>query len=144
MRDLLVKAAGALFYSSKTGRYLFLLRAADRYTDTWGIVGGKVEGDESIIDCLRRETGEELGFQPEVLKTIPIDLFISPDGKFEYHTFTCIVADEFVPQLNDEHKGYCWTTIDGLPKPLHPGVFNAMSLDELRAKLKQLSDKSWA
>ena len=143
-KETLIKAAGSLVYSSSTHRYLFLLRSADRYTDTWGIVGGKVEGNESIINCLRRETREELGFEPTVLKTIPIDLFISPDGKFEYHTFVCIVAEEFVPQLNDEHKGYCWTTLDGLPKPLHPGVFNAMSLEELRAKLAQNQDKTWS
>lgn len=141
--NAIIKAAGTLFYSSTTHRYLFLLRSSDRYTDTWGIVGGKVENDESIIECLHRETKEEIGFNPLILKIIPIDLFISPDTKFEYHTFVCIVNEEFIPTLNSEHKGYCWTTLDGLPKPLHPGVFNAMSLDEIKAKFKQISNKSW-
>lgn len=139
----LIKAAGALFYSANTHRYLFLMRDSDRYANTWGIVGGKVEGLESVIDCLRRETREELGITPNILKTIPIDLFISPDSRFEYHTFVCIVTDEFIPVLNEEHKGYCWTTLDGLPKPLHPGVFNAMSLQELRNKLDEIDKKTW-
>lgn len=140
----LIKAAGALFYSADTHRYLFLLRNGDKYNDTWGIVGGKVEHNESIIDCLNRETMEELGLQPSIIKTIPIDLFISPDARFEYHTFVCVVRNEFLPQLNAEHKGYCWTTLDGLPKPLHPGLFNSMNMDELKAKFKSIDQSIWA
>lgn len=139
-----IKAAGALFYSASTHRYLFLMRASDRYADTWGLVGGKVEEGESIIDCLNRETTEEIGYQPRVIKTIPIDLFISPDTRFEYHTFVCIVTDEFIPILNEEHKGYCWTTLDGLPRPLHPGLFNSINLDELKNKFKSIDQSVWA
>lgn len=138
-----IKAAGALFYSASSHRYLFLLRSADRHADTWGIVGGKLERYESIIDCLTRETKEELGFQPNILKTIPIDLFISPDTRFEYHTFVCVVAEEFIPLLNDEHKGYCWTSLDGLPRPLHPGLFNSMNMDELKQKFKSINQHAW-
>lgn len=139
-----IKAAGALFYSANTHRYMFLLRSGEKYNDTWGIVGGKVEQGESIIDCLNREMLEELGYQPSIIKTIPIDLFISPDTRFEYHTFVCIVRDEFIPSLNNEHKGYCWTTLDGLPKPLHPGLFNSMNMDELKAKFKNIDQAIWA
>lgn len=138
-----IKAAGALFFSASSHRYLFLLRSADRYADTWGIVGGKVEKGESIIDCLTRETKEELGLQPHILKTIPIDLFISPDTRFEYHTFVCVVPEEFIPMLNEEHKGYCWTSLDGLPKPLHPGLFNSMNMEELKAKFRSINEHAW-
>ena len=139
-----IKAAGALFYAADTHRYLFLMRASDRYADTWGLVGGKVEEGESIIDCLSRETTEELGYQPKIIKTIPIDLFISPDTRFEYHTFVCVVNGEFIPNLNEEHKGYCWTTLDGLPKPLHPGLFNSMNMDELKLKFRSINQNVWA
>lgn len=138
-----IKAAGALFFSAQTHRYLFLLRDGERYNDTWGLVGGKVEANESIIDCLNREMFEELGFQPNILKTIPVDLFISDDNRFEYHTFVCVVKEEFMPILNAEHKGYCWTTLDGMPKPLHPGLFNSVSMDELKAKFKNINSTVW-
>lgn len=143
MEPGLIKAAGALIYSASTDRYLFLLRSADRYADTWGLVGGKVEPGESIIDCLDREMQEELGNKPAIRKTIPIDLFISQDSRFEYHTFVCVVEREFMPQLNNEHKGYCWTTLDGLPKPLHPGLFNSMNMEELKQKFKSISESVW-
>lgn len=138
-----IKAAGALLYSASTDRYLFLLRSADRYADTWGIVGGKVESGESVIDCLSREMREELGTKPLIRKIIPVDLFISPDTRFEYHTFVCVIENEFIPQLNKEHKGYCWTTLDGLPKPLHPGLFNSMNMDELKQKFASIAGSVW-
>lgn len=138
-----IRAAGALFFSAASQRYLFLLRDGDKYHDTWGIVGGKVETDESVIDCLNREMEEEIGFNPNIIKTIPIDLFISDDQRFEYHTFVCVVKEEFIPELNEEHKGYCWTTLDGLPKPLHPGLFNSMNMDELKAKFKSIGSMAW-
>lgn len=138
-----IKAAGSLFFSASTQRYLFLLRDGEKYHDTWGIVGGKVEQGESIIDCLNREMEEELGYKPKIIKTIPIDLFISEDTRFEYHTFVCVVKEEFIPVLNEEHKGYCWTTLEGLPKPLHPGLFNSINMEELKVKFKSINDMLW-
>ena len=70
---------------------------------------------EQIIDCLNREIFEEIGKVDNIIKVIPLDLYTSQDEKFEYHTFACIVENEFIPQLNHEHKGFCWTTLDGIP-----------------------------
>lgn len=134
-----IKAAGALFLSKSTKRYLFLLRDDDTHTNTWGLVGGRVEGNESIIDCLKREIVEEIG-EKSIDKIIPLDLYTSQDEKFEYHTFACIVTDEFVPRLNHEHKGYCWTTIDGIPKPIHPALYNSINVDEMKSKLQSLEN----
>ena len=63
-----IKAAGALFLSRSTNRYLFLLRDDDTYSDTWGLVGGRVENDEQIIDCLHREITEEIGKIESIIK----------------------------------------------------------------------------
>ena len=130
-----IKASGALFLSAETKRFLFLLRADDTYTNTWATVGGRVEKNESIIECLSREITEEVGFNPIVRKTIPIDLFISNDNRFEFHTFICLVDREFIPLLNSEHKGYAWAGIDSYPKPLHPALYNALQSTELSQKI---------
>ena len=135
-----IKAAGALFLSIKTKRFLFLMRADDTYTNTWATVGGRAELDETVIESLSREIQEEIGFLPIVRKTIPIDLFISNDENFEFHTFICLVDNEFIPQLNNEHKGYAWTGIDSYPKPLHPALYNALQSTELKNKINNILD----
>ena len=111
------------------------MRADDSYTDTWATVGGRAELGETVIESLGREIKEEIGFLPIVRKTIPIDLFVSNDGKFEFHTFICLVDNEFIPNLNNEHKGYAWSGIDSFPKPLHPALYNALKSNELKTKI---------
>ena len=133
-----IKAAGALFLSANTKRFLFLLRADDTYTNTWATVGGRTEMGETVIESLSREIKEEIGFLPLVRKTIPVDLFVSSDNKFEFHTFVCIVDREFIPNLNNEHKGYAWSNIDSYPRPLHPALFNALKSKELKSKLESV------
>jgi ADP-ribose pyrophosphatase YjhB (NUDIX family) len=135
-----IKASGALFLSIKTKRFLFLMRADDTYTNTWATVGGRAELGETVIESLSREIQEEIGFLPIVRKTIPVDLFISNDEKFEFHTFICLVDNEFIPRLNQEHKGYAWSGIDSYPKPLHPALFNALQLPELKHKIENVLD----
>jgi ADP-ribose pyrophosphatase YjhB (NUDIX family) len=133
-----IRAAGALFLSIQTKRFLFLMRADDTYTDTWATVGGRTEIDETVIESLGREIREEIGFLPIVRKTIPIDLFVSNDGNFEFHTFICLVDREFIPNLNNEHKGYAWSGIDNYPKPLHPALYNALKSAELKTKIENI------
>ena len=135
-----IRAAGALFLSIQTKRFLFLMRADDTYTDTWATVGGRTEIGETVIESLGREIQEEIGFLPIVRKTIPIDLYVSNDGKFEFHTFICLVDREFIPRLNNEHKGYAWSGIDNYPKPLHPALYNALKSVELKTKINSVLD----
>lgn len=133
-----ITAAGALFLSIKTKRFLFLMRADDTYTNTWATVGGRAELGETVIESLSREIQEEIGFLPLVRKTIPVDLFVSNDEKFEFHTFICLVDNEFIPDLNSEHKGYAWSGIDSFPKPLHPALYNALKSTELKTKIENV------
>jgi 8-oxo-dGTP pyrophosphatase MutT (NUDIX family) len=127
--------AGALIYSHNTGRYLFLLRNGDSYNNSWGLAGGKLEAGETIFQGLHREVLEEIGFC-DITKLIPIEQFTSDNGKFIYHTFVAVVDDEFMPTLNDEHKGYCWVKLADYPKPLHPGVWRTFNFDDILDKIK--------
>jgi len=119
-------SCGALIYCTKTKRYLFLLREGGKFARTWGFVGGKIEQGESILDGLTREIREELGGEIRGAKVVPIEQYTSDNQKFVYHTFLIKVEEEFVPDLNNEHSGYCWVKLDNYPKPLHPGVFRTI------------------
>ena len=115
-----------------------MMRSDDSYTNTWATVGGRSEQGESIVESLSREIQEEIGFLPIIRKTIPIDLYISPDRMFEFHTFICLVDNEFIPILNDEHSGYAWSSINNYPKPLHPALFSSLKNQELLTKIENV------
>jgi 8-oxo-dGTP pyrophosphatase MutT (NUDIX family) len=136
----LFKACGAMILSNKTKRLLFLLRDNDSHSNTWGLVGGKVEDNETIMQGLLREIQEELGTRLNISKTIPLELFRSDDGNFEYHTFVCLIEEEFIPTLSDEHKGYCWCDVNSFPKPLHPGLWSSLTNHDIQQKLNTVKE----
>jgi 8-oxo-dGTP pyrophosphatase MutT (NUDIX family) len=113
---------------------LFLLRNGSKYAGMWGLVGGKLQRNESVIDGLHREIQEELG-HVEMSRIIPLEKYVSDNDKFVYHTFLAIVEQEFVPTLNEEHRGYCWCSLNDIPKPQHPGLWNTFNLDSVAEKL---------
>ncbi len=137
----LIVCSGALFYAKSTKRFLFLQRTQGKTAKTWGIVGGKHEDkDSTTYEALTREITEEIGFLPEVKKTIPLELFVSNDDKFNYHTYLLIVEDEFIPKLNFEHSGWAWSTMDLAPRPLHQGLRNTFTNKTIRTKLETVFD----
>ena len=134
----LKSGCGALIYCTKTYRYLFLLRNNGKYPNTWGLVGGKVENGETVFEGLHREIKEELGGQINGAKIIPIEKYTSDNGNFTYQTYLIKVDEEFVPDLNNEHKGYCWVPLTDYPKPLHPGVHRTIRFQSNQDKIKIL------
>jgi 8-oxo-dGTP pyrophosphatase MutT (NUDIX family) len=133
-----LNAVGVWFYSVSTDRYLYLLRNDDRNPGTWGLPGGKSKSNETLMETIRRECIEELGFWPQEIKLVPIEKFTSPDERFHYHTFFCSVSDEFVPTLNEEHLGYAWIDSHTWPRPLHPGLWSTVNFDEVKQKMTQV------
>ena len=129
-------ACGAIFVSQSSGRVLLNLRAPYKsHALTWGLWGGMVEQGETPIQCLRREVLEEVGFLPDVEKINPFDIFTSRDGHFTFYSYICVVSDEFIPKINQEAVGYCWTRIGTWPSPMHEGakctLCNADSADKI-------------
>jgi len=130
------QAAGVFFYSKSTGRYLYLLRS-DYRSPTWSIPGGGIEKDETLLEGIIRECQEEMSYDITDLKLIPIQKFVN--NNFTYHTFFCEIAEEFIPELNDEHVGYAWVRSGLHPKPLHPGLFSTVNIDIVIEKLNSLT-----
>jgi len=134
----IIEGVGTFIYSISTQRYLFLLRNTKKYAGTWGLAGGGIEAGEHLLSSLYRELDEELGYDFSNTKVIPIEKFTSDNNKFSYHTFLIAIDDEFVPVLNNEHRGFCWVGLEDHPKPLHPGVWRTINFSSVVDKIKTL------
>ena len=130
-----MKAVGVWFRSVATSRYLYLLRNDSKNPSTWGLPGGKVESGETLLGAMERECIEELGHMPEYHRLVPLEKFTSADGVFEYHTWICVVPQEFVPTLNHEHLGWAWIDQGTWPRPMHPGLWNTVNLEAVQHKI---------
>jgi 8-oxo-dGTP pyrophosphatase MutT (NUDIX family) len=135
-----IVCSGALFYAKSTRRFLLLQKAQGKHSGTWGLVGGTNLQNENPWQGLQREVAEEIGSNPAVIKTIPIETFVSNDKVFNFHTYLCVVQDEFIPILSKEHCAWAWSTIDFAPKPLHQGLRNSFSSKTIRTKLQTVFD----
>lgn len=140
MQDSKIVCSGALFFSKSTERFLFLYRAKGKQNNLWGLVGGTTEDHETPWEGLQREIIEEIGNSHKILKTIPLETFISNDEKFLFHTYLCLVDNEFIPLLNDEHTGYAWVSLGSWPKPLHQGLRNTLQNKTNQTKLQTVID----
>ena len=102
------------------------------------MVGGKSIDEETPWQGLQREISEEIGMRPTITKTIPLELFVSKDTKFKFHTFVCVVEQEFIPKLNQEHSGYSWCAYEYWPKNLHAGLRNTLNNKSIKGKLQTI------
>ncbi len=110
------RAAGVLYLNA--GRVLLLLRSpsATDYPSVWGFPAGHVENGESPDGAAIRESREEVGYAPSLIRPL-----LDKNG---FALFTC--GDYFEPTLNKESIGYVWAPVNALPGPLHPGVEDAI------------------
>ena len=132
--------SGALFYAINTKRFLLLQRTDFKTRGTWGLVGGRMRYTESAFDGLKREIEEEVSSTPAFKKVIPLELFTSNDQKFSFNTYCLCVENEFIPKLNSEHSGYCWTAFECWPKNLHAGLKNTLNNKSIKGKLQTILD----
>ena len=135
MKDNITVCSGALFYALNTKRFLFLHRAQGRTGNLWGLVGGTNEKAETPWEGLKREIFEEIG-TVEIKKTMPLETFVSNDTNFLFHTYLCVVNQEFLPKLNHEHDGYAWVNFGQWPKPLQNGLKNTLNNKTNQRKLE--------
>ena len=135
-----IVCSGALFYAKSTKRFLLLQKTLGKHAGTWGLVGGTNHEGENPWQGLQREVIEEIGCFPTVVKTIPLETFVSNDNIFNFHTYLCVIQDEFLPILSDEHCGWAWVNLDHAPKPLHQGLRNSFSNKIIRTKLQTVFD----
>jgi ADP-ribose pyrophosphatase YjhB (NUDIX family) len=136
----LIDCSGALLFSRKTRRFLLLQKNSGKHKGTWGLVGGTNIQGETIFQGLQREIEEELGQSPKIIKTIPLEKFVSNDSLFNFHTFFCLVEEEFIPNLSTEHCAWGWYNIQLPPKPLHKALDLSLRNKIIQTKIQSIID----
>ena len=129
------EAGGVLVYCSTTDRYLILLRSKNVLEpNTWGIISGKLDDDETNVeDAVLREAEEETGYKLGNL--IPSFIFEKPN--FKFHNFVSIINEEFTPELNWENSHYKWVKLNEMPDNLHFGLKLLLQKEDLPKLVKK-------
>ena len=135
-----IVCSGALIYARSVRRFLLVQKAQGKHAGTWGLVGGTNHKYENPWSGLQREVQEEIGQVPAFIKTMPLETFVSNDSVFNFHTYFCIIDDEFIPQLSDEHTAWGWFSLESLPKPLHNGLALSLRNKIIQAKIQTIVD----
>lgn len=107
-----VCTVGALIYN-RAGEVLML--RTQKWSDLWGIPGGKIKWGETAVDALRRELKEETNLDIRDVRFVLVqDCIRSPEFYREEHflllNYTCRVAGRTEVKLNDEAREYRWAT----------------------------------
>lgn len=109
-----IPTVGALIFNQK-GEALMI--RTQKWSDKWGIPGGKIHSGESSMDALRREIREETALEIDTIKFILVQDAISPkefyrDAHFLLLNYTCQCCDES-PEvaLNDEAQAFSWVSL---------------------------------
>lgn len=135
-----IECSGALICSKSTKRFLLLQKNTGKHSGKWGLVGGTHLDGETAWEGLLREIEEEIGQPLDIKKTLPLERFVSNDSCFKFHTYFCIVADEFIPKLSTEHSAWGWFDLKRLPKPLHNGLDLSLRNKIIQNKIQTVLD----
>lgn len=103
---------GALIFNSQ--REVLMIRT-HKWSNLWGIPGGKVKWGESSLDALRREVKEETNLDiREVRFALVQDCIRSKEFYREAHfvllNYTCCCEEPYEVRLNEEANDHRWVT----------------------------------
>ncbi len=105
---------------SSSDEYLLLRRsdllATDSSETSWDIPGGRINPDENLIDALKREIKEEVGYDihstPELIAAQ--DIFVTTKDLHVVRLTYVIEENISEIHLSVEHEAYQWVSLDGI------------------------------
>lgn len=132
-------AAGLLLAHPGAGVLLQHRAVWSHHGGTWGVPGGARKHDETAEAAAIRESDEEAGVPPELVRVLGTSVF--DVGYWSYTTVLAVATEFFEPFLGDaESIALSWVPLaDVAGLPLHPGL--ASTWPELRARLIELDPR---
>lgn len=121
-KSMPVVTVGALIFDNQNR---VLLVQTYKWSNLWGIPGGKIKFGEPSEDALRREIKEETGLDVHSIKFIMTQDCIHSnefyrDEHFILLNYTCVCDDSKDVKLNEEAHNYRWVRLeDALKMPLN-------------------------
>jgi ADP-ribose pyrophosphatase YjhB (NUDIX family) len=105
---------GALIYDS-SDRVLMI--RTQKWSNLWGIPGGKIKWGERSLDALRREVKEETGLDIDDIRFVLVQDCVGSkefyrDAHFVLLNYTCSRSGAEGVKLNDEAQEFRWVSID--------------------------------
>jgi phosphoglycolate phosphatase len=103
---------GALIFN-EAGEVLMI--RTHKWSNLWGIPGGKIKWGEPSVDALRREIKEETGLEVNDIGFVLVQDCIHSqefyrDAHFVLLNYTCQCAGQPAVKLNDEAREFRWVT----------------------------------
>jgi len=121
--DFIGVSVGAMIINAD-GKLLLCKRSktARNEQGQWEIPGGEVEFGEKLTDAIKREMGEELDIDIELIKQLPAADHIIPADHQHWvpTTFLAKLKGKNSPHIMEPHKcdAVGWFSFDKLPTPL--------------------------
>lgn len=101
---------GLIFNSKK--QLLITQRSKGEYKGKWEFPGGKLEKNENMEDCLKREILEELDIQIDIKSIFMINEYDYPTFSVELISYVCKYNDGKIKLI--DHDRYEWIDINRL------------------------------
>ena len=117
-----IVTVGALIFDA-AGQVLMV--RTHKWSNLWGVPGGKIKWGEPATEALRREIKEETGLHITNIQFVIVQDCIHSkefyrDAHFVLLNYTCQATGVVAVRLNDEAREFCWTTLqEALALPLN-------------------------
>ena len=108
-----IVTVGGLIYN-EAGQVLMI--RTHKWSNLWGIPGGKIKWGETSVEALRREIKEETSLAVTDIEFVLVQDCIHSkefyrDAHFVLLNYTCRCAGEPAVKLNDEAREFRWVTV---------------------------------
>jgi ADP-ribose pyrophosphatase YjhB (NUDIX family) len=117
-----IVTVGGLIFGAQ-GKVLMI--RTHKWSNLWGIPGGKIKWGEPAVEALRRELLEETNLEVRDINFVLVQDCIHSkefyrDAHFVLLNYTCLCAAEPMVKLNDEAREYRWVSVaEALAMPIN-------------------------